>query len=76
MFKVMSEFLKSTWRPITMIVFVALIAARWLGLAVDNIPLELEMKLMEIVQLGLGAYVIGRSGEKITENLNMGKNKE
>ena len=69
----MSEFLKSTWRPITMIVFVALIAARWLGLSVENIPLELEMKLMEIVQLGLGAYVIGRSGEKITQNMNLGK---
>ena len=69
----MSEFLKTTWRPITMLIFVGLIAARWLGLAVDNIPLELEMKLMSIVQLAIGGYVIGRSGEKIVASGAFGK---
>ena len=53
------------WRPITMLTFVALITADWLGFTAPNLTPELKMKLFDIIQLGLGGYVIGRSAEKI-----------
>jgi hypothetical protein len=48
-----------------MLVFVALIVARWFGLAAPNLQEAEYLKLWDIVQLGLGGYVIGRSVEKI-----------
>ncbi len=59
----------ATWRPITMLTFTALIVARWLGLTVD-VPPEIEQELWTVVQLGLGGYVMGRSGEKIAAALH------
>ena len=57
--------LTSSWRPITMLVFVVLIVARWFGWAAPNLQPAEYLKLWDIVQLGLGGYVIGRSVEKI-----------
>jgi hypothetical protein len=62
-------FLASSWRPITMLVFVGLIVARWFGLAAPNLQDAEYLKLWDIVQLGLGGYVIGRSVEKIVPSL-------
>lgn len=59
------NFLTASWRPITMLVFVVLITARWFGLAAPNLQEAEYLKLWDIVQLGLGGYVIGRSVEKI-----------
>ena len=60
-----SNWLASSWRPITMLTFVALIVARWFGWAAPNLSEAEYLKLWDIVQLGLGGYVIGRSVEKI-----------
>lgn len=62
-------FLASSWRPITMLVFVVLIVARWFGFAAPNLQEAEYLKLWDIVQLGLGGYVIGRSVEKIVPNI-------
>lgn len=59
------SWLASSWRPITMLVFVALIVARWFGFAAPELAEEEYVKLWSIVELGLGGYVIGRSVEKI-----------
>lgn len=59
------SWLQRNWRPILMLTFAGLIVLRWLGISAPNIDAALEMKLFEIVQLGLGGYVIGRSAEKI-----------
>jgi len=63
-------FLASSWRPITMLVFVALIVARWFGLSAPNLQEAEYLKLWDIVQLGLGGYVIGRSVEKIMPQIS------
>jgi hypothetical protein len=60
-----SNWLAASWRPITMLTFVALIVARWFGFAAPNLSPEEYIKLWDIVELGLGGYVIGRSAEKI-----------
>ena len=63
------SWLQRTWRPITMLVFVALIVARWLGWSAPNLTEAEALKLWDIVEIGLGGYVIGRSAEKILPGL-------
>jgi len=64
-----SNWLASSWRPITMLTFVALIVARWFGWAAPNLAEAEYLKLWDIVQLGLGGYVIGRSVEKVVPSI-------
>jgi len=52
------------WRPITMLTFVALIVADWLGFTAPNLTPELKAKVFDIIQIGIGGYVVGRSVEK------------
>jgi hypothetical protein len=61
--------LAATWRPILMLTFGALIVARWLGFSAPGITEAEILKLWDIVELGLGGYVIGRSAEKIVPAL-------
>lgn len=63
------HWLTATWRPIVMLTLTAMIVARWLGLAAPGISEAEAVKLWEIVQLGLGGYVIGRSIEKVAPQL-------
>jgi hypothetical protein len=63
------HWLAANWRPLTMLVFVALIVARWFGWAAPNLAEEEYIKLWSIVELGLGGYVIGRSVEKIVPTI-------
>lgn len=60
-----THWLAANWRPLTMLVFVALIVARWFGWAAPNLAPDEYIKLWDIVELGLGGYVIGRSVEKV-----------
>ncbi len=63
------NWLQRTWRPITMLVFVALIVARWLGWSAPNLTEAEALKLWDIVEIGLGGYVIGRTAEKVLPGL-------
>lgn len=60
-----SHWLASNWRPLTMLVFVLLIVARWFGFAAPGLSEAEYLKLWSIVEFGLGGYVVGRSVEKI-----------
>ena len=59
------HWLTATWRPIVMLVFTALIVARWFGWSAPGIGEPEALKLWSIVEFGLGGYVVGRSAEKI-----------
>lgn len=61
--------LQRNWRPIMMLTFGVLIVARWFGLAAPNLSEVEYVKLWDIVQIGLGGYVIGRSVEKIAPSI-------
>ena len=53
-----------SWRPITMLTFVGLVAAHWLGFTAENItPAEIA-SLLDIVKIGLGGYMLSRGVEK------------
>lgn len=64
-----SHWLAANWRPILMLTFGGLIVARWFGYAAPELSEAEYLKLWDIVQLGLGGYVIGRSVERITPHI-------
>lgn len=59
------HWLAANWRPILMLTFGALIVARWFGWAAPNLTEAEYIKLWDIVEIGIGGYVVGRSVEKI-----------
>lgn len=63
------HWLAACWRPITMLTFAALIVARWFGWAAPDLAEAEYLKLWDIVEFGLGGYVIGRSVEKSLPSL-------
>jgi len=63
------HWLAANWRPVLMLTFGGLIVARWFGWAAPNLTEAEYIKLWDIVQLGLGGYVIGRSVEKIAPTM-------
>jgi hypothetical protein len=64
-----SHWLAANWRPLTMLVFVGLIVARWFGWAAPNLSEAEYVKLWSIVEFGLGGYVVGRSVEKVAPSI-------
>lgn len=67
------SWLTASWRPITMLTFVAIIANNYmlypyLSLFWQDAPvLEIPPDMWGLLKIGLGGYVVGRSGEKIAE---------
>lgn len=58
-----ASWIARNWRPITMLVFLVLVVLdsfSWL-------PNPLAKEAWTMLQLGLGGYVVGRSGEKIAK---------
>ncbi len=68
------HWLVAAWRPITMLVFVAIIAnnyilAPYIDLFFEtDVTLELPDQMWEILKIGLGGYIVGRTGEKMVKN--------
>lgn len=59
--------LTRSWRPITMLIFVALIVARMFGWTTNTVGEAEYLSLWEMVKIGLGGYVVGRSGLQIAQ---------
>lgn len=64
-----ASWLQQNWRPITMVTFVLLIVATWLGFSAPGLTEAMNLKLLGIVEIGLGGYVIGRSVEKVAVSM-------
>ena len=62
------SWLQRNWRPMLMLWFAGLVGAHWLGFTPSGLGEETVIKLLDIVQIGIGGYVLGRSGEKIMKN--------
>lgn len=64
------HFIVAAWRPITMLTFVFIIANNYilypyLSLFFGEAPkLEIPPDMWDLLKIGLGGYVVGRSGEK------------
>jgi len=59
------SWLQRSWRPLLMLWFAGLVGAHWLGFTPDNLSQSTINQLLSIVQIGIGGYIVGRSGEKI-----------
>ncbi|MEE9223028.1 MAG: 3TM-type holin [Nitrosomonadaceae bacterium] len=55
------SWLQRNWRPITMMVFLFLVVMDSFGF----LPFRLADQAWTLLQIGLGGYVVGRSGEKV-----------
>ena len=58
------SWLQRNWRPLVMLFFTGLVGAHWFGFTAENLTEQEVMSLLEIVKIGLGGYVVGRSAEK------------
>ncbi|OYV74695.1 MAG: hypothetical protein B7Z66_15590 [Chromatiales bacterium 21-64-14] len=69
------SWLAANWRPILMLTFTFIVAvnyaflpmAGWFG--VHAAALALPPDMWDLLKIGIGGYIVGRSGEKITRNL-------
>lgn len=61
------HWLTANWRPITMLTFLSLVVARWFGFSAEGLQQADYDALYGVIQIGLGGYILGRSGEKIAQ---------
>jgi len=65
------HWLVAAWRPITMLTFVVIIANNYIlapyldAMFGSSLQLPLPPDLWDLLKIGLGGYVAGRSGEKM-----------
>ena len=59
------SWIQRSWRPITMLTFLALVVADTFGLT----EFRLADQAWTLLQIGLGGYVVGRSAEKIAPHI-------
>jgi hypothetical protein len=69
------SWLAANWRPLTMLSFVFIIFNNWVlypyfkAFGLPVIYLEVPVNVWDIIEVGLGGYVVGRSGEKIASSV-------
>lgn len=57
--------LQRNWRPLTMLTFVVLVVSRWMGFAAPGMTEAEYLSVYDLIKIGLGGYVAGRTVEKI-----------
>ena len=61
------SWLAKNWRPMTMLAFTSIVITYWFGYQPQNMTPETISDVFDLIKIGLGGYVIGRSGEKIAK---------
>jgi hypothetical protein len=61
--------LQRNWRPMLMVTFGGLVVAHWFGFTASKVPESAQNLLLNIVIVGVGGYVAGRSAEKVADKL-------
>jgi len=68
------NWLQRSWRPILMLAFgFIVIYVKFIGPLFNLTIPQLENEFWNLLQLGIGGYVIGRSAEKIASNITIQK---
>ena len=67
------SWLARTWRPFTMITFLLIILYQGIIVTIFNLPSvdfsAIPERMWSMLMIGLGGYVVGRSGEKMVKSL-------
>lgn len=65
------SWLARSWRPISMLSFLALLFTYWLGFAPDYVVTnpDLVAELFGIIKVGIGGYIGSRGIEKVTKTI-------
>lgn len=68
------NWLQRSWRPLLMLSFgFIVIYVKFIG-PLFGLPIpELELEFWELLKIGIGGYVVGRSAEKIANNITITK---
>lgn len=70
------HWLTSTWRPLLMMVIITIVAMNYLvfpilGIVIGTVHvIHLPDQLWNLLTIGVGGYVVGRSGEKMVDKWN------
>ena len=68
-----NNWMTSAWRPLLMLVVITIIGCNYLIFPLirifypEMIQLELPVELWNLLTIGVGGYVVGRSGEKMID---------
>lgn len=67
--------ISAMWRPLMMLIFLGIVVSFWLGYVPPNItgPMPpMITEIFELIKIGMGGYIGGRSLEKIISSLSLG----
>lgn len=65
------SWLARNWRPILMLVFTFIVAWNYIVVPIFSLPVTtLDENVWELLKLGVGGYIIGRSAEKTAATFN------
>ncbi len=59
------SWLQCSWRPITMLIFLLLIVAHYIGI----LAFPIAEQMWTLLQIGIGGYIVSRGAEKIIPNV-------
>lgn len=62
------NWLQRSWRPIMMLSFIIFLASTWFGFT--HLPDSLNNQMFDLVKIGMGGYVVGRSVEKVADSVS------
>jgi hypothetical protein len=64
------NWLQRSWRPILMLSFTYIIVHNYIIVPIFSIPAaDIPPDMWQLLKLGVGGYVLGRSGEKIAKKI-------
>ena len=68
------NFIQRSWRPILMLSFGFIVIYVKFAAPLFGLPIpELEIEFWELLKIGIGGYVVGRSAEKIADKITITK---
>ena len=62
------SWLQRNWRPMFMVWFGVLMGLHWFGFTPDNLSEVTINAMFTTINIGLGGYIVSRSGEKIVRD--------
>ena len=66
--------LAAIWRPLAMLVFLGIIVSAWFGYVPPHFNEQMSpmmARIFDLMQLGIGGYIGGRTIEKIVSNIGL-----